>query len=139
MASQKGQSVSLSRDIAILTTQIKKSKLDIQAKGLVIKKLGGEIQQKNKKIETLTTKIETEKESLAQLIRKEDALEYHAKGRPGKIEVIPTKETKTQRDAAINGLQLVPVGTLATKQNLFVTTAAAVSGFLEGLAGYIFK
>ena len=38
---------------------------------------------------------------MPQLIRKEDALEYHAKGRPGKIEVIPTKETKTQRDLAL--------------------------------------
>ncbi|MGN6476148.1 MAG: NADP-dependent malic enzyme, partial [Flavipsychrobacter sp.] len=38
---------------------------------------------------------------MAQLIRKEDALEYHEKGRPGKIEVIPTKETKTQRDLAL--------------------------------------
>lgn len=34
-------------------------------------------------------------------IRKEDALEYHAKGRPGKIEVVSTKETKTQRDLAL--------------------------------------
>jgi malic enzyme len=31
-------------------------------------------------------------------LRKEQALEYHAKGRPGKIEVVPTKEAKTQRD-----------------------------------------
>ncbi|MCB9046212.1 MAG: NADP-dependent malic enzyme [Chitinophagales bacterium] len=38
---------------------------------------------------------------MASLIRKEDALEYHAKGRPGKIEVISTKETKTQRDLAL--------------------------------------
>lgn len=38
---------------------------------------------------------------MASLIRKEDALEYHAKGRPGKIEVVPTKETKTQRDLAL--------------------------------------
>ncbi len=38
---------------------------------------------------------------MAQLIRKEDALEYHEKGRPGKIEIIPTKETKTQRDLAL--------------------------------------
>src|SRR5579871_630497 len=34
-------------------------------------------------------------------LRKEQALEYHSKGRPGKIEVIPTKETKTQRDLAL--------------------------------------
>lgn len=72
---QKGQSVSLSRDIAILTTQIKKSKLDIAAKNLIIKKLGGEIVQKNQKIEVLSTKIETEKESLAQLLRKNRELD----------------------------------------------------------------
>ncbi|MCC7030941.1 MAG: NADP-dependent malic enzyme [Chitinophagaceae bacterium] len=34
-------------------------------------------------------------------IRKSDALDYHSKGKPGKIEVIPTKETKTQRDLAL--------------------------------------
>jgi malate dehydrogenase (oxaloacetate-decarboxylating)(NADP+) len=33
--------------------------------------------------------------------RKEQALEYHSKGRPGKIEVIPTKEAKTQRDLSL--------------------------------------
>lgn len=33
--------------------------------------------------------------------RKKQALEYHAKGRPGKIEVIPTKEAKTQRDLSL--------------------------------------
>ena len=30
--------------------------------------------------------------------RKQEALEYHAKGRPGKIEVVPSKDAKTQRD-----------------------------------------
>ncbi len=73
--SQKGQSGSLSRDISILTTQIKKAKLDIQAKNLVIKKLGGEISQKNQRIVTLVTKIDTEKESLAQLVRKDRELD----------------------------------------------------------------
>lgn len=34
-------------------------------------------------------------------IRRIDALDYHAKGKPGKIEVTPTKETKTQRDLAL--------------------------------------
>jgi len=32
---------------------------------------------------------------------KEDALFYHSKGRPGKIEVIPTKETANQRDLSL--------------------------------------
>lgn len=32
---------------------------------------------------------------------KEDALHYHAKGRPGKLEVIPSKEYSTQRDLSL--------------------------------------
>ena len=34
-------------------------------------------------------------------LRREQALEYHAGGRPGKIEVVPTKEAKTQRDLSL--------------------------------------
>ncbi|MDO9000779.1 MAG: NADP-dependent malic enzyme [Bacteroidota bacterium] len=33
--------------------------------------------------------------------RKEDALDYHSQGRPGKIEVIPTKPYRTQRDLTL--------------------------------------
>lgn len=33
--------------------------------------------------------------------KRQDALDYHANGRPGKIEVIPTKETKSQRDLSL--------------------------------------
>jgi malate dehydrogenase (oxaloacetate-decarboxylating)(NADP+) len=34
-------------------------------------------------------------------LRREQALEYHSQGRPGKIEVIPTKEAKSQRDLSL--------------------------------------
>lgn len=34
-------------------------------------------------------------------LRREQSLEYHASGRPGKIEVVPTKEAKTQRDLSL--------------------------------------
>src|SRR5688572_11137454 len=34
-------------------------------------------------------------------LRKQEALKYHAEGRPGKIEVVPTKEAKTQRDLSL--------------------------------------
>jgi malate dehydrogenase (oxaloacetate-decarboxylating)(NADP+) len=34
-------------------------------------------------------------------LRRQQALEYHSKGRPGKIEVVPTKGTKTQRDLSL--------------------------------------
>lgn len=38
---------------------------------------------------------------MAKELRKQEALEYHSKGRPGKIEVIPTKDAKTQRDLSL--------------------------------------
>lgn len=38
---------------------------------------------------------------MSKAIRKDQALEYHSKGRPGKIEVVPTKATKTQRDLSL--------------------------------------
>jgi malate dehydrogenase (oxaloacetate-decarboxylating)(NADP+) len=34
-------------------------------------------------------------------LRKQEALKYHSEGKPGKIEVVPTKETKTQRDLSL--------------------------------------
>ena len=34
-------------------------------------------------------------------LRKQQALEYHAKGRPGKIEAVPTQEPKTQRHLSL--------------------------------------
>ena len=41
------------------------------------------------------------KKTMQKDLRKQQALEYHAKGKPGKIEVIPTKEAKTQRDLSL--------------------------------------
>src|ERR1700754_671837 len=38
---------------------------------------------------------------MAKNLRKQEALDYHSKGRPGKIEVVPTKEAKTQRDLSL--------------------------------------
>src|SRR5512135_587471 len=35
------------------------------------------------------------------MIRKQDALDYHAQGRRGKIEVVPTKPCQTQRDLSL--------------------------------------
>lgn len=35
------------------------------------------------------------------MIRKQDALDYHSSGRPGKIEIRPTKSTRTQRDLSL--------------------------------------
>ena len=38
---------------------------------------------------------------MAKELSKQEALEYHSKGRPGKIEVVPTKDAKTQRDLSL--------------------------------------
>ncbi|MBS1927322.1 MAG: NADP-dependent malic enzyme [Chitinophagaceae bacterium] len=38
---------------------------------------------------------------MAKELRRLEALEYHAKGRPGKIEVVPSKDAKTQRDLSL--------------------------------------
>src|SRR5213080_3314393 len=34
-------------------------------------------------------------------VRREQALTYHSEGKPGKIEVVPTKEAKSQRDLSL--------------------------------------
>lgn len=38
---------------------------------------------------------------MAKELRKQEALDYHSQGKPGKIEVVPTKEAKTQRDLSL--------------------------------------
>lgn len=38
---------------------------------------------------------------MAKTTRKQEALDYHEKGTPGKIEVVPTVSTKTQRDLSL--------------------------------------
>ncbi len=70
LAGQKKQTGSISRDVSILTNQIAQAKLNIKAKNLQITKLSEEIVNKQDVIETLDQKIEREKESLAQLLRK---------------------------------------------------------------------
>ncbi len=42
-----------------------------------------------------------QRNNMAKELRKQQALEYHSKGRPGKIEVVPTKDAKTQRDLSL--------------------------------------
>jgi malate dehydrogenase (oxaloacetate-decarboxylating)(NADP+) len=54
---------------------------------------------------------------MAKELREQQALEYHSKGRPGKIEVVPTKETKTQRDLSLAYSPGVAVPCLAIQAN----------------------
>jgi len=59
-------------------------------------------------------------------LRKQQALEYHSKGRPGKIEVVPTKEAKTQRDLSLAyspGVAEPCKEIAANKENVYKYTA----------------
>jgi malate dehydrogenase (oxaloacetate-decarboxylating)(NADP+) len=50
-------------------------------------------------------------------ITNEDALEYHSKGRPGKLEVIPTKPYTTQRDLSLAYTPGVAIPCLEIEKN----------------------
>ncbi len=67
---KKTERVSYERDVAILNAQIKTAKLTIQARDLAIRKLTDDIIAKQSTIGSLNAKVDREKESLAQLMRK---------------------------------------------------------------------
>ncbi|MCI0542386.1 hypothetical protein L0Y69_01340 [bacterium] len=69
------ESVSLERDVSILNTQIKKSKLSIKARDITLGNLGQDIGEKEEVIESLTEKIEREKNALGQLLKKTDEVD----------------------------------------------------------------
>ena len=59
-------------------------------------------------------------------LQRQQALEYHSKGRPGKIEVIPTKNAKTQRDLSLAyspGVAEPCKEIAANKENVYKYTA----------------
>lgn len=66
----QAQSSSLQRDIKLLDQKIKAAQLNIRAKNLKIETLGKDIKQKEKHIDSLETRIEKGKESLAVIMRK---------------------------------------------------------------------
>ncbi len=61
---------SLERDVNLLDAQIKKARLGIQARALAIEQLEDQIVDKEGVIVELTSRLETQRKSLAQLIRK---------------------------------------------------------------------
>lgn len=71
----QNQSASISRDILILNTKIKAAQLNIKAKNLLIETLGKDINKKQEKIEDLQDHIERGKQTLAQIMRKNNEIE----------------------------------------------------------------
>ena len=76
LAAQQGVSGTLSGDIKILTTKINAKKLEIKAKNLKITQLTASIGEKKTAIISLSQKIENQKDSLAQLLRKTDEMDH---------------------------------------------------------------
>lgn len=74
---KRSERVSLERDIAILDAQIEKAKLSIRARDLSIQRLTSEIGNKSSTITSLDEKLEREKRSLANILRKTNELDDH--------------------------------------------------------------
>lgn len=76
---QKSQErASLERDVELLDAQIEKSRLSIQARNIAIQQLGGQIGEKEGTIVSLGEKMERQKQSLAQLIRKTNEIDDYS-------------------------------------------------------------
>lgn len=74
----KQQGVSLKNDITLLSQKIEQSKLKIQSHNKAISRINGTISEKNRSINVLDAKLEREKESLAQIMRKTRYLEQYS-------------------------------------------------------------
>ncbi|MFA5132385.1 MAG: hypothetical protein WC444_03620 [Candidatus Paceibacterota bacterium] len=74
----KQQGVSIKGDIAVLSKKIAQSKLKIQAHNAAITRLNQNISEKNRTINVLDAKMEREKDSLAQIMRKTRYLEQYS-------------------------------------------------------------
>ena len=72
---KRTESASLERDIAIFDAKIKKAKLEIQRRDAEIAKTKTGISQKSEQIITLSDKSEKKKNSLAELIRKNNEMD----------------------------------------------------------------
>ncbi len=75
LTQQTNQRETLQRDVAILDAQIKQAQLSIQARNLQIQSLTDDITSKQGTIQVLSDKIDREKDSLADLLRKTNDLD----------------------------------------------------------------
>lgn len=72
------EKASLNRDISLLSTKIQKAKLSIRARDASINNIVGDIGSKNKLIGNYSEKIDRERESLAQLVKKTEEIDSYS-------------------------------------------------------------
>jgi len=75
LSSKQKETASIQRDIDILTYKINTAKLNIKAKQIEIERLGTDIGNKKKTIVVLGDKLDKERETLAELLRKNRELD----------------------------------------------------------------
>lgn len=78
LETKQKESVSLERDVAILTAKIEKAKLNIKVRDLAITELNQDIKEKEKKLGSLNDKMIREKESLASILRHTNQLQSYS-------------------------------------------------------------
>lgn len=74
----QAQKNSLARDVSLLQQKINQSKLKIKAHNAAISKLNQNITEKNRRIASLDAKVERQKDSLAQIMRKTKYMEQYS-------------------------------------------------------------
>ncbi|MBI5004664.1 MAG: lytic murein transglycosylase [Candidatus Lloydbacteria bacterium] len=102
LQSKQRERVSLERDVAILDAQIQEAKLSIRARDIAIEKLRTDIGGKQKLIGTLLDKMEGERRSLAQLVRKTNEVDQYSI-----VEVALAKENISELFSDIDSLDFL--------------------------------
>ncbi|MBI2108631.1 MAG: lytic murein transglycosylase [Parcubacteria group bacterium] len=99
------ETVSLERDIAIIDARIQSAELSIRARDLTIKKLGTEIGGKETLIDDLSEKLNREKQSLAQLLRKTREMDTYSLA-----EVVLANKNLSEFFSDINSFNAIQAG-----------------------------
>ncbi|MBI5004916.1 MAG: hypothetical protein HZC04_01890, partial [Candidatus Lloydbacteria bacterium] len=102
LQSKQRERVSLERDVAILDAQIQEAKLSIRARDISIEKLRTDIAGKQQTIGTLLDKMEGERRSLAQLVRKTNEVDQYSI-----VEVALAKENISELFSDIDSLDFL--------------------------------
>lgn len=102
LQNKQRERVSLERDVAILDAQIQEAKLSIRARDISIEKLRTDIGGKQKLIGTLLDKMEGERRSLAQLVRKTNEVDQYSI-----VEVALAKENISELFSDIDSLDFL--------------------------------
>lgn len=111
--SERQKGASFERDVAILNAQIAKAKLNIKARNIAIEALGKDINKKDETIKQLNERIEKNKESLSELLRKTNVIDSY-----NLVEVVMAKEHLSEFFDDINSFNAIQGSLQVTVQEI---------------------